>query len=300
MSDACVNPYGCEWSIGYFWRLMTWLGRLDLILLALLLAYSLLAVIRVSYRCHIARRDPQIDNAKRRKLTAQLSTEGNSLRSIASIAPYLGLVGTCQGIMNSFPGVGMEKHAALALYSSLLAAALATTAGGTIVSVAATSSYNYLRRRLELLANEAQRFPLAKRFSQVPGFAQIAAPALALCITVFMIFRSPGSPNGMAVRLLGVGSVDQRNLDRVNSVSIGLLDTIEGPPTVFVNSRPTSQNKIRDVLQASLQPGRIVTVAADKEVRWQDVVTAIDVAEGLDCDVILLTARPIRYSRHNW
>jgi hypothetical protein len=84
------------------------------------------------------------------------------------------------------------------------------------------------------------------------------------------------------------------------AVLIRLLEPSEGPPAVFVKSRRTPQDKLKDLLQGSLRPGQIVNIAADKEVRSADVVNAIDVAEGLDGDVVLLTAAPNSYSAHNW
>jgi hypothetical protein len=84
------------------------------------------------------------------------------------------------------------------------------------------------------------------------------------------------------------------------AVLIRLLDTSEGPAAVFVNSRRTPQDKVKDLLQGSRRPRQIVHIAADKEVRWADVVNAIDVAEGLDGHVVLLTAAPNSYSGHNW
>ena len=125
MAGACLNPYGCEWSIVYFWQSddAAWPTGCDRTC-QVLLAYTLAVVIHVSYRCHIARRGPDIDSASRRKLSAELSVEVQNLKSIAFTLPYLGLVGTCFGIMSAFRGVGMEKHAALAMISSLVAAAL--------------------------------------------------------------------------------------------------------------------------------------------------------------------------------
>ena len=108
MPGACLNPYGCEWGIRYLWRWMNWIGRSDVYLLALLLAYSVAAFLRVSWRYCVARRASGIDSPGRRKLVADPSTAVSSLKSIAFTAPYLGLAGTCFGIMGIFRGIGME------------------------------------------------------------------------------------------------------------------------------------------------------------------------------------------------
>ncbi len=302
MPETCLNPYGCEWSAGYLWRWMNWLGRLDVIALALLLMYTLTTVIHASYHFRVARRAREIDSASRRKLVAELNVKMGCLNGIASTAPYLGLVGACCGVMSALTGIGMERHAALAMMTSIMAAALVTTAAGIIVAVPATCSYNYLRTRLDLLENEAPipRFPLGKRFSELPAFARIAAPALAISITAFISFPSPQSPKGLHVGVLKIGSSEPERRLRVEPVLIRLLGTSAGLPTIFVNSRRTPQHELRDALQASLKPERMVNVAADKNVLWADVASAIDVAEGLDGHVVLLTAPPIRYRGHNW
>jgi hypothetical protein len=207
---------GGELSIRYLWRGMNWIARLDVIVLALMLAYIVTVVIRVSYRYHLARRVQGIGTNSRslRKLTADLSIEVGNLKSIASIAPYLGLVGTCFGIMDAFGGIGMEKHAAEIMITSKVSLALVTTAAGILVAVTATCFYNYLRTRIDLLesevANEAieqgsrssqviQRLPLARRFSQLPAFALIAAPGLAILVAVHTPFFAPRRPTASAL-----------------------------------------------------------------------------------------------------
>ena len=75
MPETCLNPYGCEWGVGYLWRWMNWLGRLDVIALALLLIYTLTIVIHAAYQFRIARRAGEIDSVSRRKLVAELNVK---------------------------------------------------------------------------------------------------------------------------------------------------------------------------------------------------------------------------------
>jgi hypothetical protein len=59
MLGGCLNSwqtYGCEWNIGYLWRWTNWISRLDVFLLALMLAYIVIVVSRGSYHCHLAGR----------------------------------------------------------------------------------------------------------------------------------------------------------------------------------------------------------------------------------------------------
>src|SRR5271165_1366085 len=225
MPGACLNPwqtYECEWGVGYLWRWMNWITRLDVFVLALMLAYVVVVFTRVSYRYHVARRSRDIDTASpaflrtRRKLVADLSAKAGNVKSIAFVAPYLGLAGTC--MLSAFRGFAMQRQAAMAMMTFYIAASLITTAAGLLVAVPATWSYNYLRTRIDLLASEisgnarrnsghsqvARSLLLTPRFSKLP-FAVIAAPVLAIVLVVFLTFTSYRWPRGLEI---GLASAD--------------------------------------------------------------------------------------------
>lgn len=220
MNGVCLSswqPYGREWSVGYLWHWMNWIVRLDVIVLALMLIYVVVVVTRLFRRYHIARSAREIDSASRRKLAAVLSIEVGSLKSIASSAPYLGLAGTCVGIMSGlrFGAIEMEKNAFLALISSRIAVALVTTAAGILVAVPAICSYNYLLTRIDLLESEesndaeqisrcrqgARRLALTKRFSQLPAFSLIATTGLVALVAVCTPYFAPREPTGLELAL---------------------------------------------------------------------------------------------------
>jgi len=77
-----------------------------------------------------------------------------TLATIASSAPFIGLLGTCFGIMNAFRGVAMEKWTAIAMVMSFLGEALITTAMGLLVAVPAFWCHNYLRNRKNVMQSE--------------------------------------------------------------------------------------------------------------------------------------------------
>ncbi len=89
--------YGHEWSFFNLWRWMNWLQRIDVILLALMLAHIVVVVIiRVSYCYRLACREEASDRTfqhGRRKLVADMSLKVGTLNSIALVAPYFGLAG---------------------------------------------------------------------------------------------------------------------------------------------------------------------------------------------------------------
>ncbi len=111
-------------------------------------------------------------------LVADLGLGLGTLRTIASSAPFIGLAGTCFGILNAFQGIGMEKSSAIAMIASYIAEALLMTAVGLFVAVPAVWLHNCLWRRVEVLKSgmlkaEAQTLAALNahvewRFQRVP------------------------------------------------------------------------------------------------------------------------------------
>jgi biopolymer transport protein ExbD len=294
MNGVCLNswrPYGCEWSVGYLWRWMNWIVRLDVIVLALMLVYVVVVVTRVFCRYNLARRVREIDSASRRKLAAFLSIELGGLKAIASSAPYLGLAGTCVGIMSGlwFGGIDMEKNAALALISSRIAVALVTTAAGILVAVPAICSYNYLCTRKDLLKSEVsndppaqislyhqgtRRLALAQRFSQLPAFALIAAPGLAVLVAVYTPYFAPREATGFGIELASA-----RWEHDCNERLIVLHITDAGK--LFLNQEQADWNSLAGRLSEiySMRVHRTLYLLADDGVPFQTVADALDTVE---------------------
>ena len=90
----------------------------------------------------------------RKFLAADLKLGLGTLATIASSAPFIGLLGTVSGIVNAFRGIGMAKAVAIAMVMSSLAEALVTTAMGLFVAVPAVWCRNYLRSRIEAFESE--------------------------------------------------------------------------------------------------------------------------------------------------
>jgi biopolymer transport protein ExbD len=252
------------------------------------------------------------DSRNLRKLTANLSIEIGNLKSIASIAPYLGLAGTCVGIMDAFGAIGMEKHAAEIMITSKVSLALVTTAAGILVAVTATCFYNYLRTRIDLLesevANEAieqgsrssqviQRLPLARRFSQLPAFALIAAPGLAILVAVHTPFFAPRRPTGFGIDLASA-RCEYDDDDRL------IVLRITDAGKIFINTEQEDWNSLAGRLSEiySMRVHRTLYLFADDAVSFQTVADAIDIANNapvagrsssLDITVRLITPRAI-------
>jgi biopolymer transport protein ExbD len=289
--------YGFEWSFRYLWRWMNWLQRLDVIVLALMLAHIVVVVIHVSYRYRLARRAEAREAASsafqrgRRTLVADLSIEVGTLNSIALVAPYLGLAGTSIGILSGLRGIGLVAESALAavIAAGVVPVALVTTVAGLLVAIPAAWSYNYLRTRIDLLESEisddvpvgrsrhfrfAQKFPLAARFSKIP-FPLVAAPTLAILAgVVFMEYSSYQTPMG-----LHVGVVPDRCVDEGDDRPIVLRLTDAGK--LFVNETQEDWNSLPEVLSkiyGSRVP-RTLYLLAEDGVPFQTVADALDIVE---------------------
>jgi biopolymer transport protein ExbD len=288
MPGACFNPYGCEWSMGDLWRSMDWFRRLDVVVLVFMLAYVLAVVTRVFCRYKLVREPRGIDCAGKRKLAADLSLQARSLKSIASTAPYLGLLGTCIGIVNA-PGIGsgfgMEKSRALALVASGTATALITTVAGILVAVPATCSYNYLCTRIGLLQSEVFteplgcRFPLRKRFSGLPAFALIAAPGLAVAVSAFMSFASFREPKGLGVEVVPA-RCEYEGDDRI------IVLRLTNAGKLFINQTQEDWNRLPDVLAQiyGLRVHRTLYLLAEDGVPFQTVADALNIVENANVE----------------
>lgn len=309
--------YGYEWGFRYLWRWMNWLQHLDVFVLALMFVHVAVLFIRVSYRCHLARLAEATDQPSvlfqrgRRKLVADSNLRVSTLKSIVSTAPFLGLVGTCIGILSAFRGGSGPPHAWLVRGAAGLAAALIPMATGLLVAVAAIWSYNYLRTRIDLLESGvfsgtferrshciqvAQRLPLAPRFSKFP-FGVIAASLLALVIPPFAILLSFHPPRtGLYVRMLTPeGLVSRGHLLVESPIVIRVVGVSgEGSPAVYVKAKKTPWEELDNTIRSELSNchGCIVFVEAESSGLWADVANVIDVAGSLHSDVFLLTRTP--------
>jgi len=76
----------------------------------------------------------------------------------SSIAPFIGLLGTVWGIMNSFYQIGDQGSASLPVVAPGIAEALIATILGLAVAIPAVFFYNYYMHRVERLENQMDEF----------------------------------------------------------------------------------------------------------------------------------------------
>jgi biopolymer transport protein ExbD len=314
MLVLCVTSwqtYDREWNALYLWGWLDWISRLDVFLLAVMLAYIAVVFIRDSYRCCDAFREPGGDV---RALSVELNRAVRTLQSITLIAPYLGLAGTCFGILESFRGVGMQRAAAMAIATTYIAASLLTTACGLLVALAAAGSSNYLlwlRDKLELKIHLRWRSPaknsatgirlfpkysLRRQFSKIPAFALLATPGLAIALAAFMTFSSFRAPMGVEIRLLKAGDPETSDVLLVQPFVIRISDrgaAVE--PKILLNSKKTTWDGLDDSIQNSLKnlPKPMVYVEADETIQWASVAIVVDSVKSHSADPdIVFTIAP--------
>ena len=290
--DDCYpwQPGGCEWTIRYLWRWMSPFGCLDVTLLALMLLYAFAVVIYVYSRYCLARSAQGISSASTRKLGAVLNIKLVGLKSIAITAPYLGLVGTCEGILSALSGGAMERHVLLAMITTRMALALVPTAAAIPVAVLATSSYNFLRTRIDLLIGDvsdrrqqrsrhfqgSRRFSPTKRFSGIPALGLLAAPALAFTVASYLMFGSFHTSKGFYVDLAPT-CWDHDAVDQL----IVLHITSAGEP--FLNQEKQEWSTLGDRLSEiySMRKYHTLYLLADPGVSFRTVARALDTVESV-------------------
>jgi len=85
---------------------------------------------------------------------AELQSGLRGLATVASLAPFVALLGTVLGMANSFPGCGAARSACMAAIAERLSLALAPTVLGFMVAMPAWLGYRYFKSNLEALDRE--------------------------------------------------------------------------------------------------------------------------------------------------
>jgi len=80
------------------------------------------------------------------------------LASAVSGGPFLGLLGTVWGVMDTFAMVGQQQSAALETMAPGVSAALITTVAGLVVAIPSMFGYNLLVHRLRVQTVELDNF----------------------------------------------------------------------------------------------------------------------------------------------
>ncbi len=95
----------------------------------------------------------------------KLETHLSFLASVGSTSPYIGLLGTVWGIMNSFRGLANAHQATLATVAPGISEALIATAMGLFAAIPAVIAYNNFSHRLDSILSSYETF--AEEFSSI-------------------------------------------------------------------------------------------------------------------------------------
>ncbi len=131
---------------------MGWLsGAIDFGVIGLLIALSVIVVAIGLERFFFYRAIDLKSFTNVKALELKLTRRLVVVASVASNAPYIGLLGTVLGIMLTFYNLGLDASADTGKIMVGLALALKATAVGLIVALVAVATYNALLRKAKVL-----------------------------------------------------------------------------------------------------------------------------------------------------
>ena len=94
-----------------------------------------------------------------------LESDLQTLATIASVSPYIGLLGTVWGIMNSFQSLSQTSQTTIALVAPGISEALIATALGLIAAIPALIAYNKFNSDTQKYFSRIENF--SKRFLSI-------------------------------------------------------------------------------------------------------------------------------------
>src|SRR6187401_1696399 len=106
-----------------------------------------------------------------RHVTHELERFVNSVGTIASISPLLGLLGTVTGIIRAFNAVMLGGMGDPRMLAGGISEALVTTAGGLAVAIPSFIAYRYLRGKVERIVIEMEKIAVTFADSLHPKVA---------------------------------------------------------------------------------------------------------------------------------
>lgn len=134
---------------------MEWLsGLIDYGIIGLLGFLCFLVVMLAVERMLFYRSVDVAAYASKKRLELKLGSNIQIIGTVASNAPYIGLLGTVLGIMLTFYNIGMTTTLESGTIMVSLALALKATAAGLVVAMVGVALYNLLTRRARSLLLE--------------------------------------------------------------------------------------------------------------------------------------------------
>ena len=287
----------CEWSTWDIWRSSDIVAHAIYLCLGLMLLYTFFVLARYlfhHYRCQheLCDSDPEYGNNGRdkRRCTSELIPELRTLKGISTAAPFLGLAGTSYGILCAlwFSSSGSPQRY-VALLFTRIAFAFTTTLSGIIVAQAATLLHIFVNACIERSPSVssspnpiacrargfrfAERLPLKRKFSSLPPFALLAAPALASVVALFTPFHPYRIPVGLGVLFPSLPCGPDA-ADRI------IVLQVMASSELFINTEPVSKEdlprRLSEIYRTRAE--RDLYFLAESGASVQTVADAIDTA----------------------
>jgi biopolymer transport protein ExbB len=131
---------------------MQWLSAaIDFGVIGLLVLLSVVVVAIVLERIFFYRAVELHSFTNGKALELELTRRLTVIASVASNAPYIGLLGTVLGIMLTFYNMGLDATADASKIMVGLALALKATAVGLVVALVSVVAYNALQRKAKVM-----------------------------------------------------------------------------------------------------------------------------------------------------
>lgn len=102
-----------------------------------------------------------VENALQRAVSRQCVRYESKMVLLGSIvtgAPFMGLLGTVWGVMDSFGSIALKSSASLQALAPGVSGALLTTVAGLLVAIPSVFGYNYLLTQTKIMVTELENF----------------------------------------------------------------------------------------------------------------------------------------------
>ena len=238
-----------------------------------------------------------VSRAMRAVFTREMDRLENGLPMLASIgstSPYIGLFGTVWGIMNAFTGLSSLENASLAVVAPGIAEALVATAIGLFAAIPAVAAYNYYNNRVGRLSNRVDGFSeeflnILERHGLMAEINVVPYIDVMLVLVVILMVAAP-FVNPSVVNLPSVNKASKAP-EKVVEVVVypdGRLSLRAGK-----EMQPTDMpGLVAAVRSAQAGDAKVpVVIAADKDVRYEDVVNVMKLLQSAEVERVGLSLK---------
>ena len=130
--------------------------------MAIIFKTSMQAMLKSRSKSNLSERMPGLLESNIERQMAKIEKSYTFLATVGSTAPFIGLLGTVWGIMNSFQSIAITRNTSLAIVAPGIAEALFATALGLLAAIPAVVAYNKFNSDSKKYSQKLETF--SKRF----------------------------------------------------------------------------------------------------------------------------------------